>query len=199
MKMSRNDNHCTFGSQKINGPTSELHHLARFLDIPVVLKHVFFPVVVDPGSSSGEIISIPVEKTIAIEGVPHSTSTSAPTIIFFHGNGETAYDYDDLGPVYASMGDQPLRGRLQRYGTSGGEPTYSAMLEEAELVLMEINRMRRERGLSGALFVMGRSLGSPPPLELAGRSADWIMGLIIESGFADTYQLLVAPGLTEAS
>jgi alpha-beta hydrolase superfamily lysophospholipase len=183
------------GKPKISGPGSEMDHPARFLDIPEVLEHVFFPRVVRPGASRGEIISIEVEKPITIQGVLHFASSLAPTIIFFHGNGETAYDYDDLGPIYAGLGINFFVADYRGYGTSGGEPTYSAMLEDAELVLLKLCRLQRERGLSGALFVMGRSLGSAPALELASRFADRMRGLIIESGFADTYRLLVTLGV----
>jgi alpha-beta hydrolase superfamily lysophospholipase len=195
IEMSRKEIDEEGGKPQINEPSSELHHPARFLDIPEVLEHVFFPKVVRPGFLSGEIISIKVEKPVAIEGVLHFASISAPTIIFFHGNGETAYDYEDLGPIYASLGINLFVADYRGYGSSGGEPTYSAMLEDGELVLMELYRLRRERGLSGALFVMGRSLGSAPALELAGRFPSMIRGLIIESGFADTYRLLVTLGV----
>jgi len=179
----------------IGSPGTGLSNPARFLDIPEVLEHLFFPVSVDPGVSSGEIISIEVEKLIAIEAVLHFASASAPTIIFFHGNGETAYDYDDLGPFFIRMGINLFVADYRGYGTSGGEPTCSAMLEDAEELLVGLRRLREERGLSGALFVMGRSLGSAPALELAGRFTDQISGLIVESGFAHTYRLLITLGV----
>ena len=43
---------------------------------------------------------------------------------------------------------------------------------------------------TGPLFVMGRSLGSAPAIELAARYEADIAGLIIESGFAYTEPLL---------
>jgi alpha-beta hydrolase superfamily lysophospholipase len=178
----------------VSSPGAGLSNPARFLDIPEVLEHLFFPVNVDPGISSGEIIPVEVEKLIAIEAVLHFASASAPTIIFFHGNGETAYDYDDLGAFLIRMGINLFVADYRGYGTSGGEPTYSAMLGDAEKILMELRRLREERSLTGTLFVMGRSLGSAPALELAGRFADQISGLIIESGFAHTYRLLVTLG-----
>jgi alpha-beta hydrolase superfamily lysophospholipase len=172
-----------------------MDHPARFLDIPEVLEHIFFPRVMRPGASRGEIISIEVDKSVAIDGVFHFASSSAPTIVFFHGNGETAYDYDDLGSIYAGLGINLFVADYRGYGTSGGEPSYSAMLEDAEKVLMVIQSLRRQRGLPEPLFVMGRSLGSAPALELAIRFPNQIRGLIIESGFADTYRLLITLGV----
>jgi pimeloyl-ACP methyl ester carboxylesterase len=178
----------------ISDPGTGPSNPARFLDIPEVLEHLFFPVTVDPGISTGEIIPIEVDRLIAIEAVFHFASVSAPTIIFFHGNGETAYDYDDLGAFFIRLGINLFVADYRGYGTSRGDPSYSAMLEDAEKLLMGLRRLRVERGLTGALFVMGRSLGSASALELASRFADQICGLIIESGFAHTYRLLVTLG-----
>jgi alpha-beta hydrolase superfamily lysophospholipase len=181
--------------ERARGASSELDRAASFLDIPEVLEHVFFPRPVHPESSSGEIISISVEKHVTVEAILYFASSSAPNIIFFHGNGETAYDYDELGPIFAGMGINLLIADYRGYGTSGGEPSFSAMLKDAVEVLGDFQRLRRERNLSGGLFVMGRSLGSAPALELASRFGDQISGLILESGFADTFRLLATLGV----
>ena len=49
--------------------------------------------------------------------------------------------------------------------------------------------MKRE-GCSGNLFLMGRSLGSVPVIELAYHYQDEIKGLIVESGGADIFHRL---------
>jgi hypothetical protein len=42
---------------------------------------------------------------------------------------------------------------------------------------------------------MGRSLGSVPAIELAARYGDQLAGLLIESGFSDTFGLLARMGV----
>jgi hypothetical protein len=45
------------------------------------------------------------------------------------------------------------------------------------------------------LYVMGRSLGSVPAIEIAMQAGEQVAGLIIESGFSDTFGLLVRLGV----
>ena len=37
-----------------------------------------------------------MEDGTRVDGVMHMADKSSPNILFFHGNGETAYDYDDI-------------------------------------------------------------------------------------------------------
>ena len=48
----------------------------------------------------------------------------------------------------------------------------------------------KDSGCSGALFAMGRSLGSASAIDLVQRFPDDFKGLILDSGFADTLPLL---------
>jgi hypothetical protein len=57
---------------------------------------------VDEGA--GREIVILVEADIAVGARFHAANTSAPTILFFHGNDEIVADYNDLGPIYSQMG-----------------------------------------------------------------------------------------------
>jgi len=52
-----------------------------------------------------------------------------------------------------------------------------------------IDRLRNE-GFRDSLFVMGRSLGSMPAIEVALRHQDEIRGLIVESGAASNFRRL---------
>ena len=72
------------------------------LDRPEILMGLFHP-----RSEYGSLeraantidVSIPVESNIVVAGRFHMTKKSAPNILFFHGNGEIASDYDELGPI----------------------------------------------------------------------------------------------------
>ena len=73
-----------------------------FLDRPEILTGLFHPRS-EYGSIAGTAdtidVSIPVESNIQVAGRFHMTEKSAPNILFFHGNGEIASDYDELGPI----------------------------------------------------------------------------------------------------
>ncbi len=177
------------------------------LDNPKVLAFVFHPQ--QDRSSVPPAGALDYHITVA-DGVRigcrfYIKDAQAPSILFFHGNGEIVSDYDDIGPVYNSCGLNLLAADYRGYGKSTGVPTVSAMLGDAHVIFREVQRWLKEKGMTGPLFVMGRSLGSVSALELASRHEADCAGLIIESGFAYTVPLLDflgvntrALGITEA-
>jgi len=60
---------------------------------------------------------------------------SAPTILFFYGNGETAIDYDSIAPMYNQIGLNFFVADYRGYGKSGGSPSFTTMLSDANTVL----------------------------------------------------------------
>ena len=122
----------------------------------------------------------------------------APNIIFFHGNGETAGDYDDIGPQYVEHGINFLVTDYRGYGASDGTPNVSSMMEDCLTLFDGLKDFLRQEGKTGPLLVMGRSLGSAVAIEIAYRKGDDIAGLIVESGFSHTMPLLLRLGLDPA-
>jgi alpha-beta hydrolase superfamily lysophospholipase len=174
---------------------------ASFLDRPEIIRCVFYPRRTGPTPKiPGRLhpLSFPVDEGVNINGAMHLAEKSAqdaPNILFFHGNGETVADYDEIGPLYSEREINFAVVDYRGYGTSGGSPSYSAMTTDAVCVFPQYLDCLAECGLSGPVFVMGRSLGSSPALDLAVRFGDRISGLILESGFAHTYQLLEKLGV----
>ena len=167
------------------------------LDNPYVLASLFHP---RPGyalapSPSAQKISIPVAADVTIGGRFHIASPGAVNILFFHGNGEIVDDYNDLGPLYNQLGINLLAVDYRGYGDSTGKPTTSAMMADAHAIFGFVTQWLRDHQHSGALLVMGRSLGSAPALELVSRYPEQIAGLILESGFAYTGPLLRLIGI----
>jgi pimeloyl-ACP methyl ester carboxylesterase len=64
------------------------------------------------------------------------------------------------------------------------------MMGDAHPIFDGFKQMLEQKRYSGRVFVMGRSLGSAPAIELAYNYQDQIGGLIVESGFADVIRLL---------
>jgi len=108
----------------------------------------------------------------------------APTILFFHGNGETARDYDGIAPAYNSMPATLVIAEYRGYGPSTGEPNLLTYIDDAHVALDEVLRRLADEGRPPAVVVMGRSMGSGPAIELAAHRADDLAGLVVESGFA---------------
>jgi alpha-beta hydrolase superfamily lysophospholipase len=114
----------------------------------------------------------------------------AANILFFHGNGEIAEDYDPVGPIYNQYGLSFLVVDYRGYGRSDGQPRASTLLADAHAVFEELRAWLAGDERGGRLIVMGRSLGSACAVELAAAYGDEISGLIIESGFSQTLPLL---------
>ena len=170
---------------------------ALLLDHPDIAGYLFHPRK-DPGAKlppNGLELWTPVAESVSVNTRLHLTDADRPHLLFFHGNGEIASDYDDIGPVYNQFGLNFLVSDYRGYGTSEGEPSASAMLADAHGVFSHIRRWMEENRRSGPLWVMGRSLGSAPALELAGHYPEACQGLIIESGFAYTLDLLSRIGV----
>ncbi|MBW1681687.1 MAG: alpha/beta fold hydrolase [Deltaproteobacteria bacterium] len=170
------------------------------LDLPEILMFLFHPRPEWGGSGGpGEDLLIPVEQDVSIGARLHFHDAQAPTILFFHGNGEIVADYDDLGPLYVQNGINFLPVDYRGYGRSGGSPSVTAMMRDCHVIFDFVRDWLEKKGHSGPLVVMGRSLGSASALELAAHYEEAISGLIIESGFALAGPLLRLLGLdTEA-
>mgnify|MGYP001821293341 FL=1 len=165
------------------------------LDRPDVLSVLFHPRREPAGAGSGRDIGIPVVEDHTIGARAHMGPVEGPTILFFHGNGEIVADYDDLGPLYNSLGINLLAVDYRGYGRSSGSPSVAAMMTDCHRILPFCEDWLHQHRYSGPLILMGRSLGSASVLELAAAYPDRIHGLILESAFAYAAPLLRLLGI----
>ena len=105
---------------------------------------------------------------------------SWPSILFFHGNGEVASDYDDMAPYYLEREINLIVADYRGYGRSGGKPTLTYTTRDCHPILARTHELMGEKGLRRDLVIMGRSLGSMSALELASSHPDLIKGVIVE-------------------
>ncbi|MCG8471972.1 MAG: alpha/beta hydrolase [Desulfobacterales bacterium] len=125
----------------------------------------------------------------------HLKEREAPTLLFFHGNGEVASDYEDIAGHYLACGFNFVIGEFRGYGLSHGTPGVSHLLDDARTGFLFLEAWLKSNGWTGPLAVMGRSLGSAPALEIAHAFPQRVGALIIESGFARFKELLFTLGL----
>jgi len=69
------------------------------------------------------------------------------------------------------------------------------LLPDSNALFVQLKQWLDDHGYTGALFVMGRSLGSASAIDVAVNHSDAISGLIIESGFAKTLPLAKVLGV----
>ena len=169
------------------------------MDRPEILNRLFFP-----RREYGEGLDVPNAMTRFVEVAPnisigcrlYPTEKNAPNIIYFHGNGEIAPEYDYIAPVYNKRRLNLLVTDYRGYGYSGGNPTCSNMIKDAHPIFQDFVYFLKEQGYTGSLFVMGRSLGSAPAIELAYHYQLKLAGLIVESGFSSASNQFARIGVT---
>jgi alpha-beta hydrolase superfamily lysophospholipase len=167
------------------------------LDDPAFLSSVFHPrrSEITPLPKGAIDVEIETSPGIRIGCRFYIHDLNSPNVIYFHGNGEIVSDYDDIGPLYNHTGINLLVTTYRGYGWSVGSPTVELMLSDAEILFSKIQNWLTFNEYIGALFLMGRSLGSVSAIDLATRHEDDIKGLIIESGIANTIPLAEAIGV----
>lgn len=170
------------------------------LDQPEVLSFIFFPrkdVTEAPANASDHLI--PVDKDVSISCRFYVHSQRAPSFIYFHGNGEVVSDYDHIAPIYNQLGINLFVADYRGYGASQGRPTFSNMISDALAIFKAFVDILNENHYSNDIFVMGRSLGSAPAIEIVYHHQEQLKGLVIESGFASIINLLLYLGLPTES
>ena len=152
----------------------------RFLDHPLLTSRYFYPW----GNR--------FDEPFFVEGDGFrlgcrfmKVSEDLPTIIHFHGNGETVSDYlGEFEEQIVHLGANLLLAEFRGYGMSTGEPALAAMLDDVQLIV-------EASGVpSSQIIFFGRSLGSLYALHGAALYPD-AAGLIIESGLADPLERIL--------
>ncbi|MBE0481661.1 MAG: alpha/beta fold hydrolase [Dehalococcoidia bacterium] len=156
-----------------------------FLDQPEILHFVFYPREDwTPPPFGARDYSVQVEVGTSISCRFYPSSEDSPSVLYFHGNGEVVYDYDGIAPLYNREGINLFVADYRGYGQSGGSPSFSTAVSDAHVIFDFFRDTLRLDAYRGPLFVMGRSLGSLPAVELACKRQEELNGLMVESGFA---------------
>lgn len=165
----------------------------KAFDHPAILNFVFYPRsdyyrTADSERSTGYMV--PVEDGVDISCRFYFGDEQNANLLFFHGNGELAGEYEDIGDAFNNIGLNLLVADYRGYGSSGGRPSVSGMMRDAHPIAKWFHRFLSEKDYTGGRFIMGRSLGSGPAIELAAACPADFKGLVIESGFCDISDLL---------
>ena len=171
------------------------------LDQPEILSRLFYPrqEPKSPLPAGAVDRDFEMEPGIFIGCRFYLHDSVAPTILYFHGNGETVCDHDDIGRAFTDVGCNLLVMTYRGYGWSSGIPTVSSLFNDGRKLFQEVVLWLNDKGYAGPLFLMGRSLGSACAIDLAFLFSDSAKGLIIESGFADTLPLMEVLGIPQSA
>tara|TARA_Y100000768_G_scaffold209036_1_gene157450 strand:+ start:3000 stop:3752 length:753 start_codon:yes stop_codon:yes gene_type:complete len=138
---------------------------------------------------------VEVEYGVKIGLCFYLQDASYDNIIFFHGNGELAEEYEDVSKIYKNFKINLIVADFRGYGMSDGVPTRDNLIADAPKIFDYISKDLNSKDCIGKRLVMGRSLGSASALEIVLQDYDSIDGCIIESGFATEFPLFDLFGL----
>lgn len=164
----------------------------KYFDTPEINSYVFHPRK-DEYFNDEKNFHVEVDKNTKIGGSFFQAKKTDPFILYFHGNGETVGDYNDLGSVFVENNINFMPVDYRGYGFSNGEPSIDNMIKDCEKLADFAYKFKIKNGFSGKFAVMGRSLGSASAIHL-GHTKNYIDAMIIESGFSDFKRLLKTIG-----
>lgn len=172
----------------------------NIFDTPPIRSILFYPrkgVAMSSPTKNVADGTIPVDKDVELGyRLFINKDKIVPLLLYFHGNGEIASDYNIVSREFLDLAMSLLVVDYRGYGWSTGEPRVKHLIGDTEPIMKTLPDIRAQYGLSkDKIFVMGRSLGSIQAIEIAHRYGDQLDGLIIESGFAQLPPLLARLGL----
>jgi pimeloyl-ACP methyl ester carboxylesterase len=152
--------------------------MASLLDHPVLASRMFYPrtdAVADPFW-----VDTPDGNRLACHR--EQVGDDAPTVVFFHGNGEVVADYvPELPSLLRRIGCNSVLAEYRGYGRSTGQPGLQTMLDDVGAVL-DAAAVSDSR-----LVIFGRSIGSLAAIR-AVRLRPQAAALVIESGIFDAWE-----------
>lgn len=162
------------------------------LDQPEIQKFLFHPKIEqqppEKANQHNITVNLPDENFLGCKF--YFQAKESATILYFHGNGEIVSDYDDIAPLYNAAGFNIFVASYRGYGWSTGTPGVQYMMDDCTFIYDTVCKTMSDMAIDAPLFVMGRSIGCAPAMELCTDYPDTIRGLIVESGFAQTLPLL---------
>jgi pimeloyl-ACP methyl ester carboxylesterase len=179
-------------SDTLNGSLKkEFEQEMTSLDDSVVSAVVFHPRSEPPGYRAQGTLTRTACPGAEVCGYLHSNKSSDTLLLFFHGNGEIAADYDALAGIYTNCGVSLWVVDYRGYGQSTGSPAYSHIYEDAQALFKDIPKLGESLDTHfRRVLVMGRSLGSASAIHLAATYPNEMHGLVLDSPFADAFALI---------
>ena len=178
--------------------TNDLTPDYALLDEAGLASAMFYPRPDDqppPPGASDHLIE--VEDGVALGARFYPIDRAAPTLLYFHGNGEVASDHDGIAPLYHEIGVNLFVAEFRGYGRSNGQPTVAALVGDAHPSTAYFHDLLDQLAFSEQRYIMGRSLGAHPAIEVAANAADRFRGLILESGAGNIRRSVERIGLLD--
>ncbi|TFF88623.1 MAG: hypothetical protein EU548_08625 [Promethearchaeota archaeon] len=170
----------------------------KLLNNPTISRAIFYPRKVEiPSNLESNIIPITlkISSDITMGGYVFLNDEKLPSILYFHGNGEIALDYHIFAPQFFQCNINLAVVDFRGYGHSTGKPSYTNLIDDAIPTYDSFQKWLEENSFNNNTFVFGRSLGSICAAKIGSKELANLKGIIFESGFASTYNLITHFGI----
>ncbi|WP_167496359.1 alpha/beta hydrolase [Desulfopila sp. IMCC35006] len=169
------------------------------IDQPEILALLFPPLnsAPTPCPAGAEDISFAIGKDNEVTCRFYCTDLQAPVLFYYPAANESNESFDIIAERYGKRGINVFRAQYRVCGENNGSPSVAAMYATAEKLFPLAVDWMRSKGYTGALFVMGESLGSICAIDTVARNGEAVKGMIIESGICGTSSFLQSIGVSE--
>ncbi|MEJ2294238.1 MAG: alpha/beta hydrolase [Candidatus Lokiarchaeota archaeon] len=168
-------------------------NIKKLVDNPAISRAIFYPrkvTIPKDLDSNIEPFELNIGSKIVIGGYVFINNKKLPSILYFHGNGEIALDYNYFASQFFECNVNLAVVDFRGYGHSNGKPTYTSLINDAVPIYNRFQIWLRNHSFNINTFVFGRSLGSICAAEIGSNDLDNLKGIVFESGFASTYNLI---------
>lgn len=175
-------------------------HIPSKIDRPDILSLLFQPPVDYVGNcpAQAEDVSLNIAEGVTLSCRFYFVALDAPTVLYYHGGSDSSDTFDTEADAMNHCGINVFLASYRGFGKSTGSPAFSSLFADARMLFTLAVAWLAEKGCSGPLFVMGRSLGSVCVLEVVHANPQLVKGMILESGYCETIATLQALGADTA-
>jgi len=155
-------------------------YLAMLLALFVMQRSLLFPAPPDVAGKPGgfSAVRLQTEDGIRLAAAWRQGSAAKPTILFFHGNGDSLSGAEVATRTIAGAGYGVLLAEYRGYAGNPGSPSEQGLYRDGRAALAWLE----ERGIApGCVVVVGNSIGTGVATEIAARAP--VAGLVLVSGF----------------
>jgi len=167
------------------------------IDTPEILPLFFQPPgeLPDDCPDYAQDVVLTVAPGISLSCRFYNCAPDAPTLLYFHGGSESSASFNLEAENFVRHGMNVFLASYRGYGRSTGTPSVAALISDGRSLVLQAAEWLQSQNVSGALFVMGRSLGSVCAIDVVFSHGEMVKGLFIESGFCETASVLHALGV----
>jgi len=169
------------------------------IDQPEILA-LLFPSdrnIPSPCPASAEDISFTSGREGALTYRFYYTDPKAPILFYYPATIGSAASFDALAEQYGKRGMNVFLASYRGCGINSGSPAIATMYADAEKMFPLAVDWLKSKGYTGALFIMGQSLGCLCAIDTVVNNSEAVKGMIIESGIYGTASFLQAIGVSE--